>query len=87
MKAIIYTRFGGPDVLELTEREPPEPSAGEVRVRVRAASVNPLDIKVRHGDLAGQFPPQFPITPGLDVAGVVDVQAGDEVLGLAPAGA
>lgn len=95
MKAITYTRFGGPEVLEFAEREPPDPGAGEVRVRVRAASVNPLDIKMRLGDLAGQFPPQFPITPGLDLAGVVDsvgdevdnVQAGDEILGSARAGA
>ncbi|MEP6893466.1 MAG: NADP-dependent oxidoreductase [Gaiellaceae bacterium] len=94
MKAVTYSRFGGPDVLELSEREPLPPAAGEVRLKVRAASVNPIDIKIRRGMMPG-IPVRFPITPGLDVAGTVeivgdgvnDVEAGDEVLGVASSGA
>ena len=94
MRAITYRRFGGPEVLELSQLAPKEPAAGEVRVRVRAASVNPLDVKIRRGDLP-DFPARFPITPGLDVSGVIDaigdgvsdVCPGDEILGVAPSGA
>ncbi len=93
MKAITYARFGGPEVLELTEREIPAPGPGEVRVRVHAAGVNPVDVKIRRGKLP-HIPAHFPIIPGLDIAGVVDeigegvsdVRVGDAVLGVAPAG-
>ena len=42
-RAVQYTRFGGPEVLEIVEREDPQPGPGQVRLAVRAASVNPLD--------------------------------------------
>ncbi|OKK11915.1 NADPH:quinone reductase [Streptomyces sp. CB00455] len=93
--AITYTRFGGPEVLTFSEVDMPQPAAHEVRVRVRAAAVNPLDNKIRRGELAGVFPAEFPITPGMDVAGVVDavgdavsgIALGDEVFGVATGGA
>jgi NADPH:quinone reductase-like Zn-dependent oxidoreductase len=96
-RTISYTRFGGPEVLTLrtlSEVGLPQPGPGQLRIRVRAAGINPLDAKVRRGELVGQFPSQFPITPGLDVAGVVDtvgdgvtdIGIGDEVFGIASGG-
>ncbi|MFF8729392.1 NADP-dependent oxidoreductase [Streptomyces sp. NPDC015171] len=87
-KAITFSEYGSPEVLRLSEVSPPEPGPGQVRIRVRAASVNPLDIKIRSGLMAGTVPAHFPVLPGLDAAGVVDsvgdgaeVATGDEVLG------
>lgn len=94
MKAIVYRRYGSPDVLELREVARPEPKDGEVLVRVRAASVNPLDWHLLRGlpyivrPTAGWRTPKRNI-PGVDVAGVVeavgpkvtDLQPGDEVFG------
>lgn len=87
--AITYSSYGDPDVLTPTEVEAPEPGPGQVRIRVRAASVNPIDLKVRSGRMAGVRPVQFPVRPGLDVAGVVDktgegatAAVGDEVFGV-----
>ncbi|WEO99890.1 NADP-dependent oxidoreductase [Streptomyces sp. FXJ1.172] len=91
--AITYSRYGGPDVLTLTEVATPEPGPGQVRIKVRAASVNPLDLKIRSGLMADMVPARFPVTPGLDAAGVVDAvgqgadaAVGDEVLGAAVGG-
>ncbi|MCX4546303.1 NADP-dependent oxidoreductase [Streptomyces sp. NBC_01565] len=87
-KAITFSEYGAPEVLRLSEVTPPEPGPGQVRIRVRAASVNPLDMKIRSGLMAGRAPARFPVIPGLDAAGVVDsvgegaeVAAGAEVLG------
>ncbi|MFE3883081.1 NADP-dependent oxidoreductase [Streptomyces lydicus] len=91
--AITFSRYGDPDVLTRAEVDMPEPGPGQVRVRVRAASVNPLDLKIRSGLMAGAFPVRFPVTPGLDAAGVVDAAGegagaavGDEVLGATAGG-
>ncbi|MFJ1703866.1 NADP-dependent oxidoreductase [Kitasatospora sp. NPDC088346] len=91
--AITYARYGGPDVLTLTEVDAPGPGQGQVRIRVRAAAVNPIDLKLRSGRMAGARPAEFPAHPGLDVAGVVDgagpgagAAVGDEVLGSAVGG-
>ncbi|MGO9975029.1 MAG: NADP-dependent oxidoreductase [Solirubrobacteraceae bacterium] len=94
MKAITYSRHGGPEVLELTDIPLPEPAADQVRVRVHAASVNPIDIKRRRGDLASVMPVSFPVRPGIDFAGVIDAvgsddgehRVGDDVLGFAISG-
>ena len=56
MKAIQYSRFGGPEVLELVELPDPEPGPGQIRVAVRAAGVNPIDWKVRRGAMGGDLP-------------------------------
>jgi NADPH:quinone reductase-like Zn-dependent oxidoreductase len=85
MKAIQFSQFGGPEVLELVELPDPHPAAGQIRVAVRAVGVNPVDWKVRSGAMGGELPK----TTGQEVAGVVDevgdgiadVAVGDEVFG------
>ncbi|MER6253288.1 NADP-dependent oxidoreductase [Streptomyces sp. NPDC001584] len=92
-RAITFSEYGAPEVLRLSEVTPPEPGPGQVRIRVRAASVNPFDMKLRSGLMAGAVPARFPVVLGLDAAGVVDAvgegadaAAGDEVLGVAVGG-
>ena len=95
MQAVIYSRYGGPEVLELAEVGEPEPGAGQVRVRVQAAGVNAYDAKRRSGRFARGTQPASPLVPGLEAAGIVDrvgigvvgTGIGDEVLGLATGGA
>lgn len=70
-RSVIYTRTGGPDVLDLVERAIREPGSGEVRVRMVRAGVNPTDWKSREGQRPGQ-PVDPPQVPGQDGAGVVD---------------
>ncbi|AOR29905.1 NADPH:quinone reductase [Streptomyces fodineus] len=91
--AITYSRYGGPDVLTLSQVDTPEPGRGEVRIKVRAAAVNLIDLKIRSGMMDGVFPVEFPVLPGWDVAGVVDkvgegatASVGDEVFGAASVG-
>jgi NADPH:quinone reductase-like Zn-dependent oxidoreductase len=94
MSAVItYSRYGGPDVLSLSDADIPRPGPGQVRIRVRAVAVNPIDAKIRSGRMDGIFPVQFPVLPGWDVAGVVDAAGpgasaavGDEVFGVAAIG-
>ena len=93
-KVVQYRRYGGPEVLELVDREDPTPGPGQVRVAVRAAAVNPLDWKLRGGGMASGDAPDEPQVPGYDVAGVVDAlgegvtafAVGDEVVGKATGG-
>jgi NADPH2:quinone reductase len=85
MKAIRIRQFGGPEVLQLEEVPDLNPAAGQVRVRVKAAGVNPVDTYIRAGVYA--LKPALPYTPGMDGAGVVEavgqgvtrVRAGDRV--------
>ena len=94
MKAIVFDRFGGTEVLHESDIEIPEPGAGQVRVRVKAAGVNALDGKVRSGAMQAAFTTPLPAVPGYELAGVVDaagegvtdVQVGDEVVGWADTG-
>jgi NADPH:quinone reductase-like Zn-dependent oxidoreductase len=65
------------DVLRLRDLEPPAPGPGEVRIRVAAAALNPIDAKLLHGDLRRIMPLAFPRTIGFDAAGVVDAAGGD----------
>ncbi len=90
MRAAVYDEFGSADVLTVREVADPPMGPDTVLVRVRAASVNPVDYKIREGYLRGAFPHHTPIVPGWDVAGVVEqvgpavvtgVQVGDEVYG------
>lgn len=74
MRGIRVGRFGGEEVLEHTELPVPEPAAGQVRVRLHAAGVNPADTYIRTGQYAF-FRPELPYTPGFDGAGVVDAVA------------
>ena len=91
MKAAGFSRFGGPEVLEIVELPDPHPGPGEVRIAVRAAGVNPSDWKQRQGLMDEDLPQ----TMGHEAAGVVDelgegvadVAVGDGVLGFSVEGA
>ncbi len=88
MRAVLIHETGGPDVLRLEEAERPEPGEGEVLIRVHAASVNPIDWKLRRG----LRPKPLPAILGNDVSGTVEISRapgfaeGDEVFGFAPSG-
>ena len=70
MRAVVYTENGGPEVLQLVDREVPTPGPGQVRVRLHVSGVNPTDWKVRSGLTATMAAPE--VVPGQDGAGVVD---------------
>lgn len=76
MRAVGFTRHGGPEVLEVIELPTPEPKAREVRVKVKAVALNHLDVWVRKGWQGLKL--QLPHVLGADIAGVVD-KAGAEV--------
>ncbi|MEV4254583.1 NADP-dependent oxidoreductase [Spirillospora sp. NPDC049652] len=80
MRVAGFSEPGGPDVLRMLDVPTPEAGAGEIRVRVRAAGVQPFDLAVREGWTPGymETPPPFPRVPGNEWAGVVD-QLGDGV--------
>ncbi|MEV0096460.1 NADP-dependent oxidoreductase [Streptomyces sp. NPDC050738] len=87
MRAVVLTSFGGPEVLETAEVETPEPGPAQVRIKVRAAAVNPVDAGTRAGVFGGE--PGQQVGLGWDVAGTVDAvgagapwSIGDEVVGL-----
>lgn len=69
--AVAYDAYGGPEVLELRRMKPPQPTPGEVLIQVHAASMNPVDWKVRSGMLQKFFPLTFPTITGRDGAGEV----------------
>ncbi len=81
MKAMVLTKFGGPEGFEMQERERPTPGPNDVLVKVHATSVNPADAGVR----SGMFGPmmQTPVVLGYDVAGTVE-EVGAGVEGFAP---
>ncbi len=81
-RVVRFDRYGGPEVLYLTEVEAPVPGPGEVRIRVAVAGVQPFDIKRRRGDLAAYLPVTFPAGTGNEYAGTVDL-LGEGVDGLA----
>ncbi|MGX5357651.1 NADP-dependent oxidoreductase [Kocuria sp. KH4] len=72
MKALTYARYGGPEVLELTDLPEPKVPPGWVLVRVRSAAINPVDWKIMSGGLDPLMEVQFPVVPGWDVSGVVE---------------
>lgn len=71
MKAIGLTEFGGPEVLQVLDIPIPETGPGEIRIRVHAATVNPVDTLVRRG-IAFVADAEPPYVPGMDAAGVVE---------------
>ena len=95
MKAVVFEDFGGPEVLHLAEVETPEPGPKRVRIRVRAAGVNPVDFKIRSGLMRPTLPAKLPAIPGSEAAGVVEevgaevegISVGDEVFGWTRGGA
>ena len=86
MRAVVITEPGDPDVLEVADRPAREPGAGEVRIAVKAAAVNPTDIGLRQRGGGPDLP--APWVPGMDAAGVVEsvgpdvdrLAVGDEVM-------
>jgi NADPH:quinone reductase len=86
MRAVAITAPGGPEVLDVIDRDVRAPGPGEVRIAVRAAAVNPTDIGLRAGGAGPDLEP--PWIPGMDAAGVVEsvgdgvdrLAAGDEVM-------
>jgi len=94
MRAVTFSRLGGPEVLQVSELPEPKPGPGEVRIRVAAATVNPTDISFRSGrqlttaqlSEMGVLPPYI---PGMELAGVVDAvgegtnwRTGDRVMAI-----
>jgi NADPH:quinone reductase-like Zn-dependent oxidoreductase len=90
MRAVTFSAFGGPEVLEIVDVPVPEPGPGRIRIAVAAAGVNPYDWKLRRGLMGGE--PPKPV--GLEVAGrvdalgegVSDVAVGEPVYGFAIGG-
>ncbi len=80
MKAILFDKFGGPEVLRYGEVPDPTPASGEVRVRLKAAALNHVDIDIRDG--VSRFDFAMPHILGIEGAGVVDA-VGSGVVGLA----
>jgi len=83
MHAARIHSFGLPDVLTLDEVPTPEPKRDEILVKVRAASVNPIDYKIRSGQYPGVKRDKLPVTLGRDVSGVV-ARCGHEVMTCKP---
>jgi len=83
MKAVVFEDFGGPEVLHEAEVDVPEPGPKQVRIRVRAAGVNPIDYKIRAGMMRPNLPARLPSIPGSEAAGVVEA-VGTEVTALKP---
>jgi NADPH:quinone reductase-like Zn-dependent oxidoreductase len=81
MRALQFTAYGDPAVLAWAEAPDPHAGPGQIRVAVRAASVNPIDWKTVAGALAGGEPLAGPGYLGYDAAGVVD-EVGDQVAGV-----
>ena len=89
MKKVSFAKFGGPDVLQLVDAEEPHAGPGQIRIAVRAAGVNPVDWRIREGQVLGAHPIELPSGVGLDASGVVDevgegvegVKVGDRVFG------
>src|ERR1700729_1850372 len=78
MKAVRFSQFGGPEVLEIVDLPDPHPGPGQVRIAVRAAGVNPSDWKKRQGLMDEELPQ----TMGYEAGGVVD-ELGDGVADVA----
>lgn len=89
MRAVTVREYGGPEVLAVLDRPTPEPGAGQVRVRVAGAGVNPVDPGTRAGYLAGMSPVSPPFVLGWELTGTVDAvgpqaafEVGQPVVGL-----
>jgi NADPH:quinone reductase-like Zn-dependent oxidoreductase len=89
MRRVSFDQFGGPDVLHLVDVEEPHAGPRQVRIAVRAAGVNPVDWRIREGQMQTVHPIELPAGVGQDAAGVVDevgegvdgVEVGDHVFG------
>lgn len=72
MHVVECEEYGGPEVLHLAERPMPETAPGTIRIRVKAAAVNPADPKLRSGMFHAMAPFVFPQVLGYDIAGIID---------------
>src|SRR5262249_61966807 len=89
MKAVRFDRYGGINVLQVVDVPVPEPAQGEVLVKVKAASINPGEAKIREGMFHNVWPASFPSGEGSELAGIVTrvgigvegLATGDEVIG------
>ena len=89
MKAVRFDQYGSVDVLKVVDAPVPEPGQGEALIKVKAASINPGEAKIREGLLHARWPATFPSGEGSDFAGIVtkvgpgvgSVKVGDEVIG------
>jgi NADPH:quinone reductase-like Zn-dependent oxidoreductase len=89
MKAVRFDKYGGIEVLRVADVPVPEPAQGEVLVKVKAASINPGEAKIRQGMFHAIWPASFPSGEGSDFAGIVTkvgagvqgIAVGNEVLG------
>lgn len=72
MRAMTYSEYGEPDTLELTEQPTPKVAPGSVLIKVERAAVNPVDWKLMQGHLDPLLDVVFPVSPGWDVAGVIE---------------
>lgn len=89
MKAVRFDKYGGIDVLRVADVPVPEPDRGQALVKVKAASINPGEAKIREGAFQKVWPTTFPSGEGTDLAGIVTkvgpgvdrFKAGDEVIG------
>ncbi|MET0636948.1 MAG: NAD(P)-dependent alcohol dehydrogenase [Chitinophagaceae bacterium] len=90
MKKIIYSRFGGPEVLQIAEVSVPAVQETTVLIKVKAVSINPLDWKIRNGEMKLMSGSKFPKGMGIDFSGIVEqtgsavnkYKKGDEVYGI-----
>jgi NADPH:quinone reductase-like Zn-dependent oxidoreductase len=90
IRALRIHRFGGPEVLQADEIELSQPDAGQIRLRVKAASINPVDFKIRSGKYPAVKEDRLPYTLGRDACGIVETcgaqatkfKPGDEVFGI-----
>jgi len=90
MKKVIYQKYGSIENLEMQEAVKPAPAAGELLIKVKAVSINPLDWKIIRGELKIMSGSGFPKMVGMDFSGIVEgagsgvtrFSAGDEVFGL-----
>ena len=94
MQVIELQNYGDASQLRLSERPKPTPGQGQVVVRIKATSLNPIDPTGASGRMRAMFPLDFPFVPGGDFSGIVDavgadvsdVAVGDEVYGYSDAG-
>lgn len=90
MKKIIYAKFGGPEVLQVADYPIPTIEATNVLIKIKAVSLNPLDWKIRNGDMKLMSGSNFPKGIGIDFSGVIaktgtavnNYKPGDEVFGI-----
>jgi alcohol dehydrogenase len=83
MRAFAIDRYGGPEVLTMRDLPEPEPGPGDLLVEIQAASVNPVDFKIRSGDVKVLIRDRFPLVLGCDCSGVVS-RVGEGVTKFAP---